>query len=124
MTKLLKSEGFKININQKIETAFANFTVSSKVIPISFLSYTGKSDVYLTYYTWFEKPDNFYDDEYHAEISFGTIDIFSKVNFKNILLKVKQKLKENGFTWTDNGPEDFDKETGYYHVPVNFYLEI
>ena len=21
------------------------------------------------------------------------------------------------------GPEDFDKETGYYHVPVNFYAE-
>ena len=93
------------------------------MIPISFLNYTGKSDVYLTYYTWFEKSDNFYDDEYHAEISFGTIDIFSKVNFKNILKKVKQKLKENGFTWTDNGPEDFDKETDYYHVPVNFYLE-
>lgn len=93
------------------------------MIPIAFLSYTGKSDVYLTYYTWFEKPDNFYDDEYHAEISYGTIDIFSKGNFKNILKKVKQKLKENGFTWTDNGPEDFDKETGYYHVPVNFYLE-
>ena len=79
--------------------------------------------MYLTYYTWFEKSDNFYDDEYHAEISFGTIDIFSKVNFKNILTKVKQKLKENGFTWTDNGPEDFDKESEYYHVPVNFYLE-
>lgn len=124
LIKLQRSEGFKININQKIETAFANFIVNEKVIPISFLSYTGKSDVYLTYYTWFEKPDNFYDDEYHTEISYGTIDIFSKGNFKNILKKVKEKLKENGFTWTDNGPEDFDRETGYYHVPVNFYLEI
>lgn len=124
LIKLQRSEGFKININQKIETAFTNFIVNEKVIPISFLSYTGKSDVYLTYYTWFEKPDNFYDDEYHTEISYGTIDIFSKGNFKNILKKVKEKLKENGFTWTDNGPEDFDRETGYYHVPVNFYLEI
>ena len=94
------------------------------MIPIAFLTYTGKSDVYLTYYTWFEQPDNFYDDEYHAEISYGTIDIFLKGNFKNILKKVQEKLKENGFTWTDHGPEDLDKATGYYHVIVNFYLKV
>lgn len=77
----------------------------------------------MTYYIWYEESDNFYDDEYHAEIAHGTIDIFTKNNFKNILGKVKIKLKEIGFTWTDNGPEEFEKETGYYHVPVNFYAE-
>ena len=30
------------------------------------------------------------------------------------------KLKENGFTWTDNGPEIYEQDTGYYHVLVNF----
>ena len=84
------------------------------------MNYTGNSDVYLTYYTWFDKPENFYDDENHAEIAFGTIDIYSKGNFKNILELVKTKLKENGFTWTDNGPETYDADTEYYHVPVNF----
>ena len=112
-----------ININPIIEKAFSDFKVDGKSIPIAFLSYTGKADTYLTYYTWQEQPDDFYDDENHAEIAFATIDIFSKGNFKNILKKVKIKLKEIGFTWTDNGPEDFDKETGYYHVPVNFYAE-
>ena len=53
----------KINVNPLIEEIFSNFTVSGKVIPISFLNYTGDSDVYLTYYTWFDKPENFYDDE-------------------------------------------------------------
>ena len=110
----------KINVNPLIEEIFSNFTVSGKVIPISFLNYTGDSDVYLTYYTWFDKPENFYDDENHAEISFCTIDIYSKGNFKNILEEVKTKLKENGFTWTDNGPETYEQDTGYYHVPVNF----
>ncbi len=33
----------------------------------------------------------------------------------------KNKLKENGFIWTDNGPESLEKDIGYYHVPVNFY---
>lgn len=111
----------KININPLIEAAFTNFTVGTKHIPISFLNYTGKSDTYLTYYTWYEKPNNHYDDEYHAEIVYGTIDIFSKGNFKDILKQVKNKLNQNGFTWTDNGSESFEKDMGYYHVPVNFY---
>ena len=90
---------------------------------VAFLNYSGESDTYLTYYTWLDEPDNFYDDEHHAEIAYGTIDIFSKGNFKDILKGVKNKLKENGFTWTDNGPENFEKDTGYYHVPVNFCTE-
>lgn len=109
-----------MNINPLIEAAFADFKVSGNRIPIAFMSYTGKAETYLTYYTWFCKPDNFYDDENHAEIAYGTINIFSKGNFKGILKKVKSKLKESGFTWTDNGPEDFERDTGYYHVPVNF----
>lgn len=110
-----------ININPLIETAFTDFTVGGILIPIAFLNYTGNSNIYLTYYTWFDEPDNFHDDEHHAETAFGTIDIFSKGNFKGILRQVKNRLKQNGFTWTDNAPETFEKETGYYHVPVNFY---
>ena len=97
--------------------------MNGKVIPIAFLNYTGNSDVYLTYYTWLEKPENFYDNENHSEIAYGTIDIFSKINFKDILESVKIKLKENGFIWTDNGPETYEQDTGYYHVPVNFCAE-
>lgn len=112
-----------MNINPTIETAFSDFMVDGKAIPIAFLSYTGDDDVYLTYYTWQERSENFFDDEYHTEIAYGTIDIFSKQNFKNILRKVKKILKENNFTWTDNGPETYERDTGYYHVPVNFFAE-
>ena len=110
-----------MNINPLIETAFKDFTVSSKVIPISFMRYTGIATSYLTYYTWLEQPKDFSDDDYHSELVNGTIDIFSTGNFKSILEAVKQKLKQNGFTWTDNGPETYEDDTAYYHVPVNFY---
>ena len=56
-------------------------------------------------------------------MAYGTIDIFSKGNFKGILKEVKKILKANNFTWTDNGSETFERETGYYHVPVNFCAE-
>lgn len=109
-----------MNINPLIESAFKDFEINKKRIPIAFLSYTGKADTYLTYYTWQEQPANFFDDEHHAKEAYGTIDIFSKGNFKSILKEVKKILKANKFTWTDNGPETFERETGYYHVPVNF----
>ena len=109
-----------ININPIIEEAFSDFEVNKKCIPIAFLNYTGKADTYLTYYTWYEQPENFFDDEYHTEVACGTIDIFSKGNFKDVLKEVKKVLKKNNFTWTNNGPETFDREIGYYHVPVNF----
>lgn len=107
-----------MNINPLIEVAFKDFPV-----PIAFMEYTGKAGTYLTYYSWLEKPENFADDEHKVEVVHLTIDIFSKSNFKNIVKQVKKTLKQNGFTWTDNGPETFEKETGYYHVPVNFYYE-
>ena len=40
----------------------------------------------------------------------------------NITLKFL--MEQFIFSQTDNGSEDFDRETGYYHVPVNFYLEV
>lgn len=109
-----------MNINPKIEEIFADFEVDGKRISIAFMQYFGNDDVYLTYYTWLEKPDLFADNEEHTEVAYGTIDIWSKENFKNILESVKQKLKQNNFIWTDNGPETYEPETGFFHVPVNF----
>ena len=117
-----KEGGDFININPMLERTFKDFEIAGKSIPIAFLNYKGQSDTYLTYYTWHDEPDNFHDDEHHVEIAYGTIDIFSKGNFKDILKQVKNKLKQNGFTWTDNGPESFERDTGYYHVPVNFCI--
>ena len=48
-----------MNINPLIESAFKDFEINKKRIPIAFLSYTGKADTYLTYYTWQEQPANF-----------------------------------------------------------------
>jgi len=98
-----------MNINPRIEYAFQDFRIEKSKIPISYQQYKGKSTTYLT--------------EAGLECTYGTIDIFCKGNFKKVLKEVKKILKNNGFTVTDCGPEDFEEETGIYHVPVNFYLE-
>lgn len=30
-------------------------------------------------------------------------------------------MKQSGFIWEDTAPEQYESDTGYYHVPVNFY---
>lgn len=109
-----------MNINPQIEKMFSDFKVEGKSVSIAYLQYFGTDDVYLTYYTWSEIPELFYDDDYNTEVCYGTIDIWSKGNFKPIVELVKQKLRENGFIWTDNGAEMYEPETSYFHVPVNF----
>ena len=110
-----------MNINPLVETAFQNFEVDGEKIPIFFMFYEGKAKKYLTYYNWTEEARNFADNDNHAEVCYATIDVWSSGNCKNIVEAVKQKLKENNFTWIDNGAELFEADTGYYHVPVNFY---
>ena len=111
-----------MNINPKIEKIFSALKIDEKQIPIAYLQYFGTEDVYLTYYTWSERPELFFDNDYDAEVCFGTIDVWSKKNFKSLVEIVKQKLKENGFIWTDNGTEMYEPDTGYFHVPINFYV--
>lgn len=112
-----------MNINPILEKAFENFEVDGLQIPIAFKKYSGTASTYLTYYTYLIKPESFADDQPIVSATYGTIDIFSKGNFKKIKKEVKKKLKEKGFTWTSDEAEDFEEDTGLFHVPVNFYIE-
>lgn len=107
-----------MEINSIIEKIFKNYK-----IPIAFQHYRGKAKQYLTYYTYDTQYENPADDELTTEVKYATLDIYSKTNYFQILKDVKKILKENGFTVTDLGKEDYEAETGFYHVPVNFYYE-
>lgn len=107
-----------MNINPIIEKAFEKYK-----IPISYMTYKGNADTYLTYYTWQELPDNFCDDDNEIEVAYGTIDIYSKKNFKEILKDVKKILKNNGFLVTDVASEMYEETTKFFHVPINFCKE-
>ena len=112
-----------MNINPLIERAFTGFTVDGINIPIAYQLYEGNRTAFLTYYTRIERPEEFADDIPIFEGTYGTINVYSKSDFKNLLREVKRILKNNGFTVTDAGPEDFEEDTGFYHIPVNFYFE-
>lgn len=111
-----------MNANPLIERIFEGFKIDGVKIPVSFLFYTGKADSYLTYFTLSEEPRNFHANAHHSEISNVTIDVFSKKNFKNLVEIVKQKMITDGFIWQGNSSENYESDTQYFHVPLNFQI--
>ena len=113
-----------MNINAIIEKVFKDFEFEGTKIPISPNKYEGDATTYLVYYTYSTIPEGFADDNPIVESTFGTMDIYSNKNYKKLKNEVKRKLvKECGFTWTDDGLEDYEEDTGLWHIPINFTID-
>lgn len=113
-----------MNINAILESVFENFEFEGESIPISPYSYDGDATTYLIYYTYLDQPEGFADDLPIIEGTYGTIDIYSKKDFKNLKNEVKRKIiKECGFTWLEDGLEDYEEDTKLYHVAIDFFVE-
>lgn len=112
-------------MNSLIEKIFANFKVDNKAVPVSFISYKGKSTTYITYQSISNNGTLAGDDEILGYIDYYDFDIYSKSNYFKIVREVKKKLKQNGFTWQPSmSSEDmYEEDTGYYHKTLCFAIE-
>ncbi|MGX8701520.1 hypothetical protein [Caproiciproducens sp.] len=112
-----------MNINPLVLSALSGITSGGKAVSVTPIVYTGAETTYITFYTLLDKDDTYADDEPVQGSVTATIDIFSKGNYKPLLADVKARLKAAGFTIQGSGPEIYEKDTGFYHVPVDVYLE-
>ncbi len=113
-----------MNINAIIERVFKDFEFEGEKIPIAPNIYKGDATTYLVYYTSSTIPEGFADDNPIVESTNGTLDIYSNKNYKKLKNEVKRKLvKECGFTWTDDGYEDYEEDTKLWHIPINFTVD-
>jgi len=112
-------------INEIIETAFSNFTVGGKSIPVAFLRYTGKSTTYVTYQQTDADNSLSADDDLEAYVDYYDFDIYSKGNYMDIVEAIKSILKNNGFTWqpSRSSGDLYEDDTGYYHKTLSFAIE-
>lgn len=112
-------------MNALIEQIFTNFKVNGVAIPVSFLRYGGKLTTYITYMEWDKSNSYSGDDEILGYVSYYDFDIYSKGNYLAIVEAVKQKMKENGFTWQParDSQDMFEDDTGYYHKTLCFAIE-
>lgn len=111
-------------MNSVIEKAFSNFAVDGVSIPVAFVYYDGHSQPYVTYQQ--TGADNSYsgDDDILGYVEYYDFDIYSKSDYSGIIDKVKQILKENGFTLqpTMCSEDMYETDTGYFHKTLCFAI--
>lgn len=107
-----------MNINPKIISALDDIGC-----PVSPIKHDGNENTFIVFYTYLENPELFADDEEIAEVTYGTVTIYSKGNFKSLAKEVKTRLKQAGFVVRSSGPEMYDNDTGYYSYPIEICIE-
>ena len=110
-------------MNKLIKSIFKDFEVDGVKIPVEFLKYKGDLTTYVVFSEIDNSPANSCDDECEYSIRQFDFDIYTKGNYLNILKAVKQKLKENGFTWVEDSPDMYENDTGYFHKVTTFEIE-
>lgn len=112
------------SINKKLLELFNDFKVNGKEIPVSFLRYKGNNTTYITFMES-DKDNSFSgDDNILGYVSYYDFDIYSKSNYLDIVTKVKEVLKDNGWTYQpskDSG-DLYEDDTGYYHKTLCFAI--
>lgn len=94
--------------------------LSTLDVPVAHLRYKGSSKTYVTWTMLDEEPSFASDDEIiRSEVNVD-IDIYSVNNYLNILSSIKNKMKENDWTWDGDSQEFFEEETGLYHRTCSF----
>ena len=111
-------------MNKIILDTFYLFTVDGVEIPVKWLKYKGDLKKYVTFSGLGETPEAHADDECEYSVKQFDFDIYADSNYLNILKAVKQKLKQNGFTWVEDSPEQYEEDTGLYHITTTFEIEI
>lgn len=89
-------------------------------VPSAHLKYKGASKTYVTWTMLEENPISASDDEITDSEVNVDIDIYSDSNYLKIMKLIKNKMKENEWTWSGDSPEMFEEETGLYHRTCSF----
>lgn len=111
-------------MNELIQRIFADLTVNGKAVPVKYLYYQGHGEPYVVWMQMDKDASVSGDDDLIGYVDYYDFDVYSKGNFLEIVERVKNILKTNGFTWQpsrDSG-DMFETETGYYHKTLCFAI--
>lgn len=104
-------------MNSEIEIIFKKF-----LVPVCYLKYTGNEKAYITYQEIQTNDDFDAEDDMQYIKHVYDFDVYSKTDYTKVVKELKQKLKDNGWTWLpDNSSSDmYEDDTGYYHKTLCF----
>lgn len=89
-------------------------------VPVAHLKYNGKQKTYVTWTIIDEEPIFSSDNEITDSEVIIDIDIYSDSNYLKIMSLIKNKMKENDWTWDGDSQEFFEEETRLYHRTCSF----
>ncbi len=100
--------------------ALLKSTLETQGHPVERLLYTGTPiDTYITFQVMLIQSDTAADDEITSEVYLCRVDIFTKGDFTELRDNVRAALKAAGFRGITVDPEVYEKDTHFYHVPIN-----
>lgn len=100
-------------------------TLETLGFPVERLFYSGNADTYFTYQLVNGKGTDFSDDSNDSEEYLYRVDLYSRTDYIALLRKTVKVVKEVGFYGITIDPEVHEKDTGYFHVPIEIkYLEV
>lgn len=113
-------------MNSTIQKIFKDFKVNGIEIPVSFIKYEGHEKPYITYMETDKDNTLAGEDEILGFVSYYDFDIYSKGNYLEIIEKVKELMKANGFMWQPSRDSEdmYETDTGYYHKTICFAIEM
>lgn len=86
--------------------------------PVSRLVYRGNAQTYFTFQRILIQPVGYADDESTSNLHTYRVDLMTKKDFTTLLKSTLEALKAAGFTISSVDPENYDNDTGFYHVPI------
>ena len=112
-------------MNEIIQAAFNGFTVDNVEIPVKYLHYMGHGEPYVTYTPTNNGNVFSADDQIQNYITYYDFDIYSKRNYYAIAEAIKAIMQANNFSYvpSQDSPEMYETDTGYYHKTLCFAIE-
>lgn len=109
-------------MNELIEKIFNSFIVDNVEIPVQFMRYTGHQKTYITYMEHSINDTYYSDNELTNYMDYYDFDVYSKKNYIEIIRRMKEILKQNGFIWQPSmtSMDMYEDDTGYFHKTLCF----
>lgn len=106
-----------MSINAEVLSALAGIDV-----PVTFQTYSGKSDPYITFFTYLDKPEQHADDQEIATGYYVQLDIWTKGDYTELVKTVHDRMKRAGFRKI-NFYDLYEKDTTVYHKVMRYVFE-
>ena len=112
---LKKDLVYKMNMNKVILEALKPIG-----IPVSFQIYSGEKESYITFFIYNEKGEMFAEDEEAITGVYIQVDVWTKGDYTDIVKRVKELLKLEGFQRSSE-IDLYEDDTGIYHKGIRFF---